>query len=77
MKPLLTRLTNAQIGDLIDGLANAIENNRVLISSNMPPKTVPRKLWSQEDKDLFEEWRSQIRRWRELRKLLLAHERRA
>jgi len=74
---MMLRLTNGQVADLIDGLQTAIDNNRALLDSNMPPSSVARKAWSQEDKDLFNEWTAQIRRWRKLRKLLLAHERAA
>ena len=59
-----------ELGELVHVLDVAIENNVVLIDSNLPPKSVPRKAWSKEDKENFAVWHADIRRWRKLRRLL-------
>lgn len=63
------RLTNGDVGNLIQGLAVAIDNLETSIRSNTPP--LP------EDKEAFDSWRSALPRYRALRKRLLKAEREA
>jgi hypothetical protein len=70
-------LTIADIGNCIEALHVAIEDLRCLIDSNMPPGShgkKQRKAWTQEERDDYNEWSDQIKRFSKLRKKLLAIE---
>jgi hypothetical protein len=70
------RLTNAEIGDLIDALLIATDARRSELRcyfSEIARKDRGRKL-EPDDKEKYDEWTAQIRRYPQLRKKLLCIE---
>lgn len=70
----------ADIGNAIDATDAAIESVESMIDSNLPlggMQKRKRNSWSQEDRDSYEEWSGQVKRFYALRKKLLAIERAA
>ena len=73
-------ITMADIGNAIEALQLAIEHSKMLIDSNLPPGPKgknQRKIWTQEDRDDYDEWTERIKRFGQLKKKLLAIEKAA
>lgn len=73
MKPV-RGVTNADIANAIEALQIAIEDRESFIDSQLPPTL---KNWDLADQEHYESWSGQLKRFRALRKKLLAIERAA
>jgi len=72
-----TGITIGDIANAIDALKIAIEDRKCLIDSNLPAGRKAKKqreVWTQKEREDYEEWKAEIERFRALRKKLLAIE---